>query len=138
MCKLSYPAYLFYVCIACCGCAATDKGQSIASSIAQDRDIRPTTKMARRELDKTIWSQMPWASQKNRGRKKPVPPPPAAISSREIKPSVHRVEKNLKPIRSVQQVAWETRLEQLYAGQVTDRHDAPITDSRLPATTTMR
>jgi hypothetical protein len=38
----------------------------------------------------------------------------------------------------VQQVAWETRLQQLYAVPVTDLPDAPITISRLPATTIIR
>ena len=136
--KLSYPCCFFYVCIAFCGCAATGKGQSMARQTAPDRNTRQTVKMERRESDKTIWNQMPWASQKNRGRKKAVPPPPAAILSRETKPSVYRVEKNMKPSSPVQQVAWETRLQQLYAVPVTELPDAPITISRLPATTTIR
>ncbi len=110
----------------------------MARPIAPDRNTRQTVMMKRRESDKTIWNQMPWASQKDRGRKKAVPPPPAVVSSRETKPFVYRVEKNLKPSSPVQQVAWETRLQQLYAGPVTELPDAPIAISRLPATTTIR
>ena len=85
---------------------------------------------------------MPWAIQRDRGRKKKLSSPPIALSKKENAPSDLSIEEPagevVNPTESVRQVAWETQLRQLYDAPVGGESQDAVTTSRLPAASAIR
>ena len=133
-----YIIGLLGLCITACSCATTGEVQSMAKPSGRTHVNHQAQK---KEIDtsrKSVWGQMPWAIQKNRGRKRPLPAPPSTFSKRETEPTDRRAEKVVEQIDPVRQVAWETRLQELYDVPVSTVSNEAITTSRLPPTSTVR
>ena len=137
-----FTGSLVCLCVAVSGCAANGKSQPVADTAAQVRLGRVAENKQTGVSRKSIWDQMPWAIQKNRGRKKKLPSPPNALSKKDNAPIDLSVEEPavevVYPTESVRQVAWETQLRQLYDAPVGGESQETLSTSRLPATSAIR
>lgn len=133
-----YIIGLLGLCITASSCATTSEVQSMAKPPARTHVNHQAQKQEINTSRKSVWNQMPWVIQKNRGQKRPLPAPPSTISKRETEPTDRRAEKVVDQIDPVRQVAWETRLQELYDVPVSAVANEAITTSRLPATSTVR
>jgi len=137
-----FTGSLVCLCVAVSGCAANGKSQPVADTAAQVRLGRVAENKQTGVSRKSIWDQMPWAIQKNRGRKKKLPSPPNALSKKDNAPIDLSVEEPAVEVvyrtESVRQVAWETQLRQLYDAPVGGESQDAVTTSRLPAASAIR
>ncbi|MDG2206668.1 MAG: hypothetical protein P8K78_02070 [Pirellulales bacterium] len=114
----------------------------MADTAAQVRLGREAENKQTQVSRKSVWDQMPWAIQKNRGRKKKLPSPPNELSKKSnatiALPAEDPAEGVVYRTDSVRQVAWETQLRQLYDAPVGGESQEAVTTSRLPATSAIR
>lgn len=137
-----FTGSLVCLCVAVSGCAANGKSQPMADTAAQVRLGREAENKQTQVSRKSVWDQMPWAIQKNRGRKKKLPSPPNELSRKSNAPIGLPAEDPAEGVvyrtDSVRQVAWETQLRKLYDAPVGGESQEAVTTSRLPATSAIR
>ena len=131
---------LVLLCLAMCGCAATENQRALSNPASLNRMRRQTAHINVVESKKTIWDHMPWAALKKSERKKFA----SFVSQVQFSTDSPRSDCDDQNEttehaagQAVQHVNWETRIDQADRAIISDRQ-SHIPESRLPTSSVWR
>jgi len=131
---------LILLCLAMCGCAATENRRALFTPASFNRMRRQTADINKVESKITIWDHMPWAASKNSERKKSA----SLVSQVRVSTDSPRSDcgdqnETTKHAagQAVQHVNWEPRIDQADRAIISDRQ-THIPESRLPTSSVWR